>query len=80
VEDFGVLDVSLRGGRGTYAEYFLLNLDRHLAFLIERGFLTAAEQTEIATEIRRHEPLLAFNQGCFVHKDLALWNVLGTPQ
>jgi aminoglycoside phosphotransferase (APT) family kinase protein len=80
VDDFGVLDASLRGGRGTYAEYFLLNLDRHLAFLTDRGFLTAAEQTEIAAEIRRHEPLLAVDRGCFVHKDLALWNVLGTPQ
>jgi aminoglycoside phosphotransferase (APT) family kinase protein len=79
VEGFGVLDASLRGGRGTYAEYFLLNLDRHLGFLEDGGFLTAAEQTEIAVEIQHHEGLLAIDRGCLVHKDLALWNVLGTP-
>ena len=79
VEGFGVLDASLRGGRGTYADYFLLNLDRHLHFLVQRGFLTAAERMEIAAEIRHHESLLALDRGCLVHKDLALWNVLGTP-
>jgi len=79
VEGYGVLDGSLRGGRGTYAEYFLLNLDRHLGFLEDGGFLTAAEQTEIAVEIQHHEGLLAIDRGCLVHKDLALWNVLGTP-
>jgi len=77
---FGVLDASLTGGQGTYAGYFLLNLDRHLAYLVDRGFLTAAERAEIATEIDRHEPLLRLDHGCLVHKDLALWNVLGTPR
>ena len=74
-----MLDASLRGARGTYADYFLLNLDRHLHFLVQRGFLTAAERMEIAAEIRHHESLLALDRGCLVHKDLALWNVLGTP-
>ncbi len=79
VEGYGVLDGSLRGGCSTYAEYFLLNLDRHLGFLEDGGFLTAAEQTEIAVEIQHHQALLAIDRGCLVHKDLALWNVLGTP-
>ena len=79
VDRFGILDASLRGGRGTYGEYFLLNLDVHLDFLVERGFLTTQERTEIAAAIRHHEPLLALDRGCLVHKDLALWNVLGTP-
>ena len=79
VEGYGVLDGSLRGGCSTYAEYFLLNLDRHLGFLEDGGFLTAAEQTESAVEIQHHQALLAIDRGCLVHKDLALWNVLGTP-
>jgi aminoglycoside phosphotransferase (APT) family kinase protein len=79
-EGFGVVDASLAGGQGTYAGYFLLNLDRHLAFLVDGGFLTPAEQAEITAEIDRHEPLLALDRGCLVHKDLALWNVLGTPR
>ena len=68
-------DIAVEG----YGEYFLLNLDRHLGFLKDGGFLTAAEQTEIAVEIQHHEGLLAIDRGCLVHKDLALWNVLGTP-
>jgi aminoglycoside phosphotransferase (APT) family kinase protein len=79
VQGFGILDASLCGGRGTYGEYFLLKLDLHLDFLVDRGFLTTQERTEIATAIRHHEPLLALDRGCLVHKDLALWNVLGTP-
>jgi fructosamine-3-kinase len=27
-----------------------------------------------------HRPLLSLDQGCLVHKDLALWNILGTPE
>jgi aminoglycoside phosphotransferase (APT) family kinase protein len=79
-EGFGVLDAALAGGQSTYAGYFLLHLERHLAFLVDRGFLSAEERREIAAEIDRHEPLLALDRGCLVHKDLALWNVLGTPR
>jgi len=79
-EGFGVLDASLVGGEGTYPEYFLLNLDRHLFFLVDRGLLTATQRGEILAEIDCHRPLLALDRGCLVHKDLALWNVLGTPR
>jgi len=80
---FGVLDESFEGYHPTYADYFHLRLEEHLAFLVERGFFSAArgEETarEIAREIERHRSLLDLPQGCLVHKDLALWNILGTP-
>ena len=38
----------------------------------------ASEVQEVRQSIELHHPLLALNQGCLVHKDLALWNILGT--
>jgi hypothetical protein len=76
LEGFGVLDESLHGYRATYADYFHLRLDEHLQFLKSRGFLTNTD--EIAAESENHRALLNLPQGCLVHKDLALWNILGT--
>lgn len=71
---------SLMGYHGRYADYFHLNLERHLSFLVERGFMTPALHTEITTAVSSHASLLDLPQGCLVHKDLALWNILGTPE
>lgn len=79
-EGFGVLHAGLRGLRATYADYFQLRLEEHLGFLVNREFLSPAERDEISREIDRHGSLLELAQGCLVHKDLALWNILGTPQ
>ncbi len=76
---FGVPDENLNGYHSTYAGYFHSNLDRHLAFLVEKQFLTCDEQQEILTAITEHGRLLDLENGCLVHKDLALWNILGTP-
>lgn len=73
---FGVLDDALHGYQTTYSNYFRLRLDEHLHFLVARGFLSNAE--EITAEIENHRTLLDLPQGCLVHKDLALWNILGT--
>jgi fructosamine-3-kinase len=75
-EGFGVLDFTLRGYRTTYADYFHLRLGEHLHFLTKKGFLTNAD--EIMAEIATHRDLLDLPQGCLVHKDLALWNILGS--
>ena len=66
----------LCGPHSTYADYFHLRLDEHLHFPTHRGFL--ANAYEIRAEIEHHRPLLDLAQGCLVHKDLALWNILGT--
>ncbi len=68
----------LHGFHARYADYFRLHLDRHLRFLVERGFLPEPEARAIESAIARHEALLALERGCLVHKDLALWNILGT--
>ncbi|MBK8038586.1 MAG: phosphotransferase [Verrucomicrobiaceae bacterium] len=68
----------LCGPHSAYADYFHLRLDEHLRFLTERGFLANAD--EIREEIENHRALLELPQGCLVHKDLALWNILGTER
>jgi Ser/Thr protein kinase RdoA (MazF antagonist) len=50
----------------------------HLYFLVSRGFLTATQHDDISSEIENHRTLLDLAPGCLVHKDLALWNILGT--
>ena len=67
---------SLEGPHRRYADYFHLRLDQHMHFLVERGFLANAD--EIRAEIENHRALLDLPQGCLVHKDLALWNILGS--
>ena len=76
LDGFGTLDAGLRGSRTTYADYYHLRLEAHLHFLKARDFL--ADPHEILSEIQRHHALLAVDRGCLVHKDLALWNILGT--
>jgi len=73
---FGVLTEQLRGYHMSYADYFRLRLDEHLHFLVNRGLLNNAN--DIRSEIERHARLLDLAPGCLVHKDLALWNILGS--
>ncbi|MEO6751495.1 MAG: phosphotransferase, partial [Chthoniobacteraceae bacterium] len=70
----------LEGYHTNYVDYFHLHLERHLRFLVERSFLVPNEADEITTEIARHASLLAIERGCLVHKDLALWNILGSER
>ncbi|MEQ1861069.1 MAG: aminoglycoside phosphotransferase family protein [Chthoniobacteraceae bacterium] len=79
---FGPFDPAqdhLESFHASYADYFRLHLDRHLRFLVQHRFLSMDEMDEIDAEIERHRALLALERGCLVHKDLALWNILGTP-
>lgn len=86
VAGFGPFDpeTSARAGRLTgyhsaYAAYFRLHLERHLALLLAADFLTSAEAADIRLGIEEHAGLLGIPHGCLVHKDLALWNIMGTP-
>ena len=71
-------DAVLKGFHASYADYFHLHLDRHLALLQDGGFLSPPETNRIARLIADHRPLLDVGTPCLVHKDLALWNILGT--
>ncbi len=68
----------LVGFHRQYEDYFLMYLEKHVYFLADEGFLSEAEAEEIRAEIHAHEALLKLERGCLVHKDLALWNILGT--
>ena len=71
---------ALIGLHTSYMSYFTLNLQKHVAFLLKRGFLTESQAVDVLDTIARHQHLLGIQQGCLVHKDLALWNILGSPQ
>ncbi|MFO1485618.1 MAG: aminoglycoside phosphotransferase family protein [Verrucomicrobiaceae bacterium] len=76
----GLCGPLLSGTRRSYADYFHLRFDEHLAFLVSRGFLGHEQLDEIAAEIDNHQALLRLERGCLVHKDLALWNILGSKR
>ncbi|MFO1320957.1 MAG: aminoglycoside phosphotransferase family protein [Burkholderiales bacterium] len=87
VEGFGPFDVTalradgrLTGLHSSYASYFFTRLDAHLAFLVARRFLEPAHAVRIREAIERERALLELPAPCLVHKDLALWNVLGTER
>lgn len=68
----------LRGLHKNYKDYFLLNFDKHLHFLLENSFFENDEVTNIKQAVKLNEEYLFFEKGCLVHKDIALWNILGT--
>ncbi|QHW00559.1 phosphotransferase family protein [Spirosoma endbachense] len=67
----------LVGLHATYRDYFLLNWSRHLHFLVLKNFLTPSESEDIQKLVETYSPYLDEAEGCLVHKDLALWNMLG---
>lgn len=69
----------LVGFHPTYDRYFFSRLGRHLDFLAAHQFLPQARAAEITGELERHRALLRATSGVLVHKDLALWNILGEP-
>jgi fructosamine-3-kinase len=70
----------LVGLHADYESYFRLNWNRHLSFLEANGFLNAGQTRSLRKIVDEHSDLLRIERGCLVHKDLALWNVLGTPE
>jgi fructosamine-3-kinase len=68
----------LKGLHNVYQDYYLLNWDTHLNFLENRSFITEEEKLKLQNVVKEHTSYLQINQGCLVHKDLALWNILGT--
>lgn len=68
------------GYHDSYAAYFYLHLERHVTYLTERGLLTCPRGKEILKAIDDNRGLLELSESCLVHKDLALWNILGTSE
>ena len=67
----------LEGFHDTYPQYFFLNWDAHLDYLKTSGFIQQEKVDELKGLVEEFLPLLQLDEGCLVHKDLALWNVLG---
>lgn len=61
----------------TLTAYYHLNLDRHVDFLVRGGFLDESVVDRIRSVVAANARLLDV-PGVLVHKDLALWNILGT--
>lgn len=85
VSGFGPFDLNataandrLTGYHDTYARYFMLQLDRHIRQLVDAKFLTGEEADLIGKTVHESADLLNLESGCLVHKDLALWNIMGT--
>ena len=82
LQGFGILEIApeenLIGGHTSYASYFNLNLARHLDFLVLHGFIDTPLCKRILDAIACASHLLDLTQGVLVHKDLALWNILGS--
>lgn len=80
---FGILELTSEGNfegpHPSYADYFNLNLSRHLGFLQSQHFIDDALSRRITRTTETASPLLNLQHGVLVHKDLALWNILGTP-
>ncbi len=68
----------LSGFHSIYESYFRLRLEEHLSYLAKKAFLPAEQRKQIEQAIDTHRELLRLSCGCLVHKDLALWNILGS--
>ncbi len=86
VDGFGFVDTDLlrdtgllRGLHARYADYFNTRLDEHLGYLLEHRLLAEPDVRQIRQVFTDHAPLLDRPQAVLVHRDIALWNLLGTP-
>lgn len=70
----------LQGYHRSYAFYFRLHLDRHLTLLVAEKLISDDEAVSIRRLIEEKAELLNIETGCLVHKDLAFWNIMGTPE
>jgi aminoglycoside phosphotransferase (APT) family kinase protein len=69
----------IRGLDPTYPDYFHKQLDTHLGYLRQHGLISGKECDEIASQFARHAPRLDLKRGVLVHRDMAFWNIMGTP-
>jgi len=63
----------------TNREYFNKKLVNHLKYLQDKSFLKAKEVKQIEELIDKFKKHLDIKQGYMVHKDVAYWNMVGTP-
>ena len=69
---------NLRTLHATYESYYRLNLVKHVRSLVDGGFLSERDAGRLMTTVDSHSRSLEIRRGVLVHKDLAVWNILGT--
>ena len=72
-------DGVLIGIYGFNEEYFNKCLDGHFSYLSKHKLLNDGEINRIKSIFNINQELLKTQSGVLVHRDPALWNVLGTP-
>ena len=61
----------------AYRDYYMLNMDRHLNFLTQKEFIDVDQARVVVELVKTNSRYLDIPHGCLVHKDIALWNLLG---
>ncbi len=86
LDGFGFLntDELRKSGRmvgldSTNSAYFYKCLDSHIKYLEDTGFLSVDQGVRVEQLFSQHESLLEIDRGSLVHKDMAMWNVIGEP-
>jgi aminoglycoside phosphotransferase (APT) family kinase protein len=69
----------ITGLNRTNREYFDTKLEDHLRYLRDTQFLTREEEHDIERLIGAFGAHLNIPRGRMVHKDIAFWNMVGTP-
>jgi len=72
-------EVALQGHHAHYRDYFFLNLDQHLDGLVRGEFLKVEMRDRIFDVMEECQDFLTGFRPSLVHKDTALWNLLGKP-
>jgi aminoglycoside phosphotransferase (APT) family kinase protein len=67
----------IQGLDQSHQTYFLKNLDIHLSYLRDNDLLNATRAREIEERITSLAYLTELEKGGIVHRDIALWNILG---
>ncbi len=87
MEKFGFLNTQkirssgyIEGLDQSNEDYFNKRLPDHLEFLVKTEFLTSNESADIQKLIDKNRGLLKIEEGRLVHKDIAFWNMVGTPK
>ena len=86
LDGFGFIDTELlsrtgilRGLDPGYADYFHKRLGDHLNYLRQHDLLSPIDSMEVERLFEQHASRLHLANGVLTHRDMALWNVLGTP-
>lgn len=87
IDGFGFIDTDhlratgqVRGLDRRYADYITCRLDDHLAYVTRHGLLGADQAAQARGLFTRHAQHFELEAAVLVHRDPALWNLIGDPR